>query len=519
MVSLKSSFIRFLGALLVAAGVLMAVTACQERQRASDRAGGTPPDVTQSTPTATSESLQSDATQPTPTDTPKSAQSEASQPTPTSTPKSPQSDAAQSTPTATPKSPRTEGGMAVNRIAYTGSDGNIFTINPDGTDSRRLTTTDLRVGSSGGNILAQGLESRVFYSWPTWSPDGTKLAASRTVLDEAQAQFSVEVIDVPSGRTTRVYDNEPNTFPITQGAPHYLYWSPDSEHLTFIASTPGELALYLTSSKSEWAPVYVAGQGPLYFSWARDSSAILIHRRGDILFTVRSGGGLELPRQLIQTNLLFNAPALYQDGSKMVYAATSGDGNAIYVAETEPQVLGAEPILEVGEASAFLWSPTRDEVAVADTSARTWPPIFERLTVISSDGTTQRTLVNEEFVSFFWSPDGDQVAYVAYDAYDATRRPLTWKFVDRAGQRPTELVDFLPSPEFLTLLLFFDQYSYSTSVWSPDSSQITFSGMLGTELSQNGTTPEAFKVFVMDLKEGTVPREIASSRFASWSWK
>ena len=108
--------------------------------------------------------------------------------------------------------------MAVNRIAYTGSDGNVFTINPDGTDSQRLTTTDLRVGSSGGIILAQGLDNRVFYSWPTWSPDGTKLAVSRTLLGEAETLFSVEVIDVSTGRTTRVYENDPNTFPIAQGA-------------------------------------------------------------------------------------------------------------------------------------------------------------------------------------------------------------------------------------------------------------------------------------------------------------
>ncbi len=256
--------------------------------------------------------------------------------------------------------------MAVNRIAYTGSDGNVFTINPDGTDSQRLTTTDLRVGSSGGIILAQGLDNRVFYSWPTWSPDGTKLAVSRTLLGEAETLFSVEVIDVSTGRTTRVYENDPNTFPIAQGAPHYLYWSPDSEHLTFIASTPRELALYLSSSKSEWAPVFVAGQGPLYFSWARDGNGILLHRRGDLLFAARSGEGLELPRQLTQTNLSFNAPALYRDGSQMVYAAASGDGNAIYLAETEPRVPGAKPILKIEETSAFHWSPTRDEVAVAE---------------------------------------------------------------------------------------------------------------------------------------------------------
>ena len=57
--------------------------------------------------------------------------------------------ARESTPRAatTPSTPFQERReMAVNRIAYIGSDGNVFTIKPDGTDSRRLTTTDLRAG-------------------------------------------------------------------------------------------------------------------------------------------------------------------------------------------------------------------------------------------------------------------------------------------------------------------------------------------------------------------------------------
>ena len=81
-----------------------------------------------------------------------------------------------------------EGGEQVNRIAYVGSDGNIFTIRPDGTDSRRLTTTDLRVGP-GGHIFVQAARSQVFYAWPTWSPDSTKLAVSRSSVQGNSGPF------------------------------------------------------------------------------------------------------------------------------------------------------------------------------------------------------------------------------------------------------------------------------------------------------------------------------------------
>ena len=80
----------------------------------------------------------------------------------------------------------------------------------------------------------------------------------------------------------------------------------------------------------------------------------------------------------------------------MVYAAASGDGNAIYLAETEPQVPGAKPILKIEETSAFHWSPTRDEVAVAEAPSRSGPPIFEKLTVVSSDGTAQKDVAERE---------------------------------------------------------------------------------------------------------------------------
>ena len=413
--------------------------------------------------------------------------------------------------------------MITNRIAYMGADGNIFIINPDGSDPRKLTSTDLRVGAGGG-ILAQSQQARIIYSWPTWSPDGTRLAASRTVLVPNQAQFSVEVINTSSGETSRIFRNQLNTIPIAPGAPHYLYWSPDSKRLTFVASTPEQLGLFLSAGRSGREPELLAGQAPLYFSWANDGTAILIHRRGELLYATASDEGLGPLQSLGLTHFYFNAPDLSQDGSMLVYATSSGDVNSVYAAEprrTLSLLLGmgiAEPtpILEVGEMTAFLWSPTRDEVAVADADEATWPPVWNRLTVVSSDGTSERTLVEEPMLSFFWSPDGEKIVYVAIGN---DREPFTWKYVDRTGGSPITLTQFIPSPEYMTLLLFFDQYAHSNSIWSPDSSQITFSGVVvPAEFDQNGSLPAESRVYVMDVKEGTAPREIATSPLAIWSW-
>ncbi len=70
----------------------------------------------------------------------------------------------------------------MDRIAYVGTDGNIFTINPDGSDSRRL-TGNITAGAQGiiqASLLQEGF---IFYTWPTWSPDGKKLAVSQIILE------------------------------------------------------------------------------------------------------------------------------------------------------------------------------------------------------------------------------------------------------------------------------------------------------------------------------------------------
>ena len=304
--------------------------------------------------------------------------------------------------------------MAVNRIAYVGSDGNVFTIRPDGTDSQRLTFTDLRVGP-GGHILAQGLESRVFYAWPTWSPDSTKLAASRITGRGEDATFSLEVLDASTGTATKIYHNEPNTLPIARGAPHYMSWSPDSKHLAFIASTPGELILFISTPDDGRAPARVVGQGPIYFSWADDTNDLLIHRRQQLLLVSDAASGLGSAQTLGTVSEGFRPPALSRDASAMIYVAGGEDGDALYLADTEfsaregivAQPPGARPVLDVGPFSALLRSPTRDEVAISD-STDTAVGHYARLTLVDGDGTSKKTLTNEPLLAFFWAPDGEK---------------------------------------------------------------------------------------------------------------
>ena len=413
--------------------------------------------------------------------------------------------------------------MEVDRIAYIGPDGNVFTIKPDGTDSRRITTTDLRVGPA-GHILAQGSESQVFYASPTWAPDSTRLAASRITVEGEGVSFTLEVVDILTGEASAIYNNDPNTSPIARNTPHYIYWCPDSKCLTFIAATITGLGLFSSIPGEGRNVTRLTGQGPLYFSWASDSSSVLIHRDMELLTAYLDKGRIGPLQLLGTTSVGFRTPAFSPDARKVVYVAEDGGRDALYIAETSSirggqgglQQSDARPILDVGQSSAFLWSPTRDEIAVVDTVDSTGPG-YDRLTIVSSDGSSKRTLVNEPLFAFFWSPDGTRIIYVAFDADHNT---LTWKYADRSGGGTIKLVEFIPSTEFLTMITFFDQYAYSNSIWSPDSSKIVFSGIVNpNDPRRNGASPDGVKVHVLDVREGATPREIATSQFAVWSWR
>ena len=100
----------------------------------------------------------------------------------------------------------------VDLIAYIGNDGNVFTIRGDGTLREQLTRINSGpVASLAAAGLAQARSSS-YYAWPTWSPDGERLAASRVVSEGSPHDgVDLRVIDRSSGIETVVFANNPPT--------------------------------------------------------------------------------------------------------------------------------------------------------------------------------------------------------------------------------------------------------------------------------------------------------------------
>ena len=132
----------------------------------------------------------------------------------------------------------------VDRIAYIGDDGNLYTVKPSGAGRKQLTgLTAASAGSSGDEISF----------WPTWSPDGRTLAYSEARRAAGETAYSVALmtLDLSTGKKRELYANPPVAAPIiAPGTPHYMSWSPDSRHLAFIAMEDEGMVLRVSTLDS-----------------------------------------------------------------------------------------------------------------------------------------------------------------------------------------------------------------------------------------------------------------------------
>lgn len=397
----------------------------------------------------------------------------------------------------------------VNRIAYIDNSGDLRLINPDGTQERRL-TGDVRAG-----LLAQALERGDSYSWPTWNPDGARLAVSRVSTLGRRPGLSVQLFDLDTGGMLSAHENAVPA-PVADGAAHYIYWSPDGRYLTLLAPTTEGLALYVRDYQSGGDSVPLMVGAPLYYHWAADSSAIAVHSGNRLLVSEPSPDGAQ--RYIEVDAAGFRAPALSPDGGRLAYTATEGEAHGVFVRAVGPPPFNAAPsprlLAETRGLAAFAWSPDGSALAVSEQSAR-GSPLFRRLSLYPADGAPAVELVAEDHLAFFWSPAGDRIAWVGVDS--ATRE-MELSVSSVGGGEPRRLFRFSPTGEFFTYLSFFDQYAYSHSLWSPDGSALVVAGNDGPNSGRrNGSGPSGGQIYVVDANTGEA-RRIASGKTAVWSW-
>ena len=397
---------------------------------------------------------------------------------------------------------------SINRIAVVGPDAQIRSYRPDGLEETRI--------SSG-----EGL-----FTWPTWSPDGRTVAFSGIVKSgDGEPVVTLFAYGWEDGEFHPIHEGEPGYAGLlADGVVHYPLWSPDSTKLAFVAVTERYgLSLFVDEVGTSSGPAFLLDSGPLWMSWSTDSSQLAVHRSLEH-FLVSFDDDLSIQRIRLESDA-YRVPAWRPNLSELTLSSAVGrEGYGLYSGPiTDAGLVLNQPISEVGPVAAFMWSPDGSHLAVADDVrpvryGNTPILVYRRFRMLDSDAFAEKVLVQDNVLSYFWSPDGTKIAIVTIA--DAGGE-LRWTLLDVATRTAIKLVDFAPSRDQLTMFQFFDQYAYSHLLWSPDSRFLIFAGRLSFDASSAGFMAQSdrrtSKVYLIDTGPVTTIDEVAEGVLAFWS--
>lgn len=408
----------------------------------------------------------------------------------------------------------TGAGRTVNRIAYVGLDGVIYTIAPDGSDRRQVSpsASDAAEGTISGR-----------YTWPVWSPDADSLLFSG-VTPGATGQGAIRsLFRAPASGSgpeavVSIYRDESTTADIAIGTPHYSLWSPDGKKIALIAGAGSELATMVLDSESGRSLRPLARGAPVYIAWSPDSSQLMIHLLGDLTmfrFPEDLAGVVE-SRRVDARSYGYSSPGFSPSGGRYAFIDSQGDTNSLHLENIAGN--GRITLTTSGERAAFRWSPDGSRLAVL--KGRLTDTVYRELTIVEADGSSERTLVQDPMFSFWWSPDGTKLAFSFPDPEGTGG--MGWSVVDSVSGEVSYLVGLLPTRSFEFALFNFDQYAHSHQIWSPDSRRIVLSGAILDEQTRarirandyGAVTP---RVWVVDTSLEQAPQAVAEGFLGFWS--
>ena len=98
--------------------------------------------------------------------------------------------------------------------------------------------------------------------------------------------------------------------------------------------------------------------------------------------------------------------------------------------------------------------------------------LYDGVEIVGTDGGNRTRVTTDPFVAFFWSPDGQSLAYITLDRAEQN---FVWNRRQRlARQNPRRLTTSFPTEEQIRLLAFLDEYAISHGLWSPDSQSLLY---------------------------------------------
>ena len=387
------------------------------------------------------------------------------------------------------------------RIVFVGPRFDVWSVQSNGGNPERLTgvsdTGESRESGTSVSLRPQQAQS-VRYTWPTWSPDGKLVALSRTPGLDGNALAGLILLDADGSTERQLHETRPGSVPlVANGAPHYALWAPTSQFLSFVAPRgPGQGLGLFAARPDDGEPYEVSASAPLYHVWSPDGRYILVHRREQLLLhDTHDRSTLDLDAGSFR----YRVPAFSPDGERIAYVVDEGAIGSLVTSRRD----GTDRVslMNVLGVAAFGYAPDHGRLAVATRPLS--EPSYEELYVVHNDGTgVEEPLVRGALAAFYWSPDGSRIAYVTLDD------GIAWHILDPTNGETRLLTRFIPTPDYLTHLQFFDQFAPSHLVWSADSTKLVFAGVL--------ERTESPQVWIVDAVGDAPPRPVAEGRLAFW---
>lgn len=398
-------------------------------------------------------------------------------------------------------------------IVYVGADSNIYVIDRDG-QHQAAVTQDASLTPTAGQ------DPRV-YLFPTWAPDGRHLAYlsfSRPASSGFEARLFTSLVDGSEQVTL---------FKSQDASPFYLFWSPDSQAVSFLSNGPGgngEIELNLAPLAGGESKVIGSGQ-PYYWDWSPDNRTLLIHTGGSIvenpearLALVTLDGSSQI-RDLALKPGYFQAPAWSPNGEDLAFSILneSGEGQLV-LAGRDGQI--KKVLATLNGPAAFAWARAGSRLAYTTLVESASGPVIRLVWLDLAQPEQLTDVALGEVVAFFWSPDGQKIAYFSLAseepgvtarrvAQTAPKIHLAVQVYDLASGESRQVAAFVPTESFLQVLPYYDQYQRSGTLWSPDSRNLVLAGV-----DANGQET----IFVANA-DGSPSRKIADGDLAFWSWK
>jgi TolB protein len=373
------------------------------------------------------------------------------------------------------------------------SDGSIAVLTEDGS---------LAIVDAGGRTVRLADAADGVLGFPTWSPDGSRIAATRL----GQAEDSIVVFDAAAATAGAASD----PVVILRSAsidPFYLYWTPDGSGVSYLANEDGDLSMRIAPADGS-GPLDGGGPGakvragsPLYYDWIGQDRALVHIGLGADAFLGEIGlDGREAAPTLEGTGDFRSAIVSHDQAQASVGFVRLDDAGAgeIVVSARDGSLERAMPVFG---SSAIVFDPTGSLMAAIGptdpTLAGAGFPLGPIRLIDPATGEV-RTLVDGSVVGFWWSPDGRTIAALRVQPIEQPRSSLVPR--PSSAQTPTSEVRLVfvdvtsgeirsdpvvqPAPRFVSqVLAYFDQYALSHRVWAPDSSSL-----LLPEVAPDGTT-------------------------------